>query len=71
MGHLVAGDETYGYKSARHDGPPAPRAMLHAEKLGFSHPANGEAMQLEAPLPEDFSDYLCRLREQFGGDAKA
>ena len=71
LGYPVAGDETYGYKSARHDAPPAPRALLHAEKLSFTHPVSRNCLCLEAPRPEDFSSYLTGLREQFGGNAVA
>ncbi len=71
LGHPVVGDETYGYKPARHDGPPAARAFLHAEKLSFSHPVSGDCLLLEAPLAQDFSHYLGVLREQFSGNAIA
>lgn len=71
MGHPVAGDETYGYKPARLEAPPAPRVLLHAEKLNFTHPASGDLLRIEAPVPDDFSDYLDGLRQQFGGDAIA
>ena len=40
---------------------PVHRQMLHAWRLGVTHPRTGEAMQWEAPLPEDFQavlDYL-------------
>jgi 8-oxo-dGTP pyrophosphatase MutT (NUDIX family) len=30
------------------------RQLLHAWRLGITHPRTGEAMQWEAPLPEDF-----------------
>ena len=69
FGHPVAGDETYGYKPARLKAQPAPRVLLHAAKLHFTHPATGEPLPMEAPLPDDFSDYLDGLRKQFCGDA--
>ncbi|MFP6900362.1 MAG: RluA family pseudouridine synthase, partial [Opitutales bacterium] len=69
MGHVIAGDRTYGYKPARNDAPMASRVMLHAEALGFSHPANGEMVEFKVPIPDDFADYLSGLREQFDGDA--
>ena len=69
MGHVIAGDQTYGYKPARQDAPVAPRVLLHAETLGLAHPANGEPIEFKAPLPDDFEDYLSGLREQFSGDA--
>ena len=48
LGHPVLGDALYGRKTT------APRQMLHAWKLGFTHPATGERIFLKAPLPEDF-----------------
>jgi 23S rRNA pseudouridine1911/1915/1917 synthase len=48
IGHPVAGDSLYGKKIA------APRQMLHAWKLGFTHPRTGERHFFEAPVPDDF-----------------
>jgi 23S rRNA pseudouridine1911/1915/1917 synthase len=53
IGHPVIGDSLYGRKIA------APRQMLHAWKLGFTHPHTNERLFFEAPLPEDFQ----RLQE--------
>jgi len=35
-----------------------PRQALHARLLGFIHPATGEYMEFEAPLPSDFQQLL-------------
>jgi len=48
IGHPVIGDSLYGKKIA------APRQMLHAWKLGFTHPRTSERLFLEAPVPADF-----------------
>ena len=48
LGHPVIGDALYGKKIV------APRQMLHAWKLGFTHPRTGEPMLFEAPIPADF-----------------
>ena len=48
IGHPVIGDSLYGKKVA------APRQMLHAWKLGFTHPCTNERLFFEAPVPEDF-----------------
>jgi RluA family pseudouridine synthase len=48
IGHAIMGDRRYG-------GPAAPRLMLHAARLAFAHPKDGRRVELEAPLPEDFS----------------
>jgi 23S rRNA pseudouridine1911/1915/1917 synthase len=36
---------------------------LHAARLRFFHPRTGEAMDLQAPLPEEFQKLLQILRE--------
>jgi 23S rRNA pseudouridine1911/1915/1917 synthase len=41
----------------------AGRPMLHALRLGFTHPEGGEAMTWEVPPPEDFATVLKKLRE--------
>jgi 23S rRNA pseudouridine1911/1915/1917 synthase len=48
LGHPVIGDSLYGRRVA------APRQMLHAWKLGFTHPRTNERLFLEAPIPQDF-----------------
>ena len=40
----------------------APRVMLHAQKLAFTHPRTGKIRKFEAPLPEDFQAGLAALR---------
>ena len=59
LGCPVVGDAVYGGRPARAFAQAtsytAPRQMLHAFSLGFDHPASGERLTLEAPLPEDFS----------------
>jgi len=70
IGHPVAGDPTYGGTRA----PPSRRAAareallslgrpaLHAARLAFVHPASGEPLAFEAPLPADLAATLERLR---------
>jgi 23S rRNA pseudouridine1911/1915/1917 synthase len=56
IGHPVVGDTTYG--QAR----PAiavARMMLHAYKLGFTHPRSEKFMKFTAPVPEDMEE-LCQ-----------
>ena len=49
IGCPIVGDGAYGAQTSYQ-----PNAiMLHAWKLGFKDPQNGEAVLLEAPLPED------------------
>jgi 23S rRNA pseudouridine1911/1915/1917 synthase len=52
LGHPVLGDSLYGKKAT------APRQMLHAWKLGFTHPRTKKRHYLEAPLPADFQAVL-------------
>lgn len=44
------------------DGSGASRPMLHATRLGFTHPETGEAMMWEVVPPEDFASVLKQLR---------
>ena len=64
VGHPLWGDALYGRGGGqalvrsvpgvllKHD--PAPRQMLHAWHLSFTHPFTGEAMAFTCPPPEDF-----------------
>jgi 23S rRNA pseudouridine1911/1915/1917 synthase len=66
-GHPLLGDPVYG---GRHRHPKGatpelleilqrfPRQALHARRLGLEHPASGEDMQFESPLPADFQELL-------------
>ena len=58
IGHPVAGDPLYGLKH----GVTAPRLMLHACTLVFTHPRTGERMRFTAPLPDEYLDTLQKLR---------
>ncbi len=50
-GHPLLGDAVYGGADARGT---APRQMLHAWKLRFTHPESGKEMTFTCPPPEDF-----------------
>ena len=39
------------------------RQALHAARLGFEHPVTRQAVEFEAPLPDDFASLLAALRE--------
>ncbi|MEM7322008.1 MAG: RluA family pseudouridine synthase [Actinomycetota bacterium] len=57
--HPVSGDERYG-------GEPVAgldRPFLHAAHLGFEHPATGELLTFDAPLPDDLQTVLDNLDE--------
>lgn len=59
--HPVVGDTVYGRARAE---LPAPRQMLHAERLTLTHPRTREAMTFVAPLPADFTALINRLKSQ-------
>jgi len=69
MKHPVAGDETYGGGRDNTIQDPRLRAriralnrqFLHAEKLGFKHPATGEFVKFESALPQGLGDLLGEL----------
>jgi len=70
-GHGLVGDPVYGGR--RKPSPAAlpegaaevvaafPRQALHAAVLGFVHPATGERLRFEAPLPADMAALLAAL----------
>lgn len=58
-GFPVAGDRTHGVVSEAL--PQPPRMALHATKLGFAHPRNGEALTFDSPWPKDIADWIATL----------
>jgi 23S rRNA pseudouridine1911/1915/1917 synthase len=70
IGHPVAGDPVYGgtrtpssrRAAAREALLSLERPALHAARLSFAHPASGERLAFEAPLPPDIEAVLERLR---------
>lgn len=63
LGHALAGDDLYGRTWNPPGGlAPAPRQMLHAAQLGFTHPGTGEAVRFEVPPPQDFREFAEALR---------
>ena len=64
LGHPIVGDTQYG--RARQNVLPGPvpgRQMLHAARLGVTHPRTGAPMIFEAPLPADMAALLDALRK--------
>ena len=53
VGHPVIGDATYGGAETA-----IGRHFLHAASLEFEHPATGERVKFEAPLPDDLATFL-------------
>ena len=56
IGHPVLGDEVYGKPSKWCKGQ-----CLHAKKIGFIHPADGEYYEFDSELPEYFKTALSKL----------
>ena len=71
-GFPIVGDRIYGARGRLPSAPSpallaalrgATRQALHAAELYFVHPALGERVTFEVPLPEDFEGWLSALRE--------
>lgn len=65
LGHPVCGEPVYVINrdgSKFDDRSGAPRLALHATELGFDHPASGERLRWEMPLPKDLGDWLAAAR---------
>ncbi|MCH5146892.1 MAG: RluA family pseudouridine synthase [Clostridiales bacterium] len=60
MGHPVVGDPVYGIKKQKFS---LNGQLLHAWQLQLTHPATGERMTFEAPLPEYFKAVLSKLNK--------
>jgi 23S rRNA pseudouridine1911/1915/1917 synthase len=70
----IVGDPVYGRRRSAHDPvhiyallAPVRRQMLHAWRLEIDHPATGERMAFESPLPEDMERLIEKLE---GGSRK-
>lgn len=49
IGHPVVGDPLFGREGER--------LMLHAWRIGFTHPTEGKPIRFEAPVPPEFPKY--------------
>lgn len=86
MKHPIVGDVLYGaapqlqLESKSHHGvstagdsfllPPLGRNFLHAVRLGFAQPRNGQWIEVLAPLPPELREFLRRLADASGDDPK-
>jgi 23S rRNA pseudouridine1911/1915/1917 synthase len=58
IGHPVEGDPVYAGR-----GPKLfARQALHAWKLAFRHPGNGERVAFESPLPADMRELIAKVK---------
>lgn len=55
IGLPVAGDPVYGRFAG------APRVFLHAARLGFEHPIDGNRLEVDSPLPSDLATVVDAL----------
>lgn len=60
-GHPLVGEKVYS-KNYRGELLPAPRLMLHAQKLAFEHPQTGQRLEFDQPIPADMQAIYAALR---------
>ena len=63
IGHPLAGDDKYGQRAFNKQMKKAglKRLFLHAWKLGITHPATNEALQIEAPIPLPLQTFINKM----------
>jgi len=71
LGHIVLGDDIYGWKPDPRLSQQPQRVMLHAEHLVFEHPITHKTIDLRAPLPADLEAMIAQLRKVAAASAKA
>lgn len=64
IGHPILGDDVYG--PAKCPFPGLQGQTLHAMTIGLVHPSTGEYIEVEAPLPDYFTELLEKLRRSSG-----
>lgn len=65
-GHTLVGEQRYVFGPAQLRPVTFPRHALHAYRLAFQHPGDGRPLRFEAPVPDDFTALLDRLRRSTG-----
>jgi len=63
-GHTLVGEQRYTYGPEVLRPIAFERQALHAHRLAFRHPADGQLLRFEAPLPPDLSALVERLRRR-------
>jgi 23S rRNA pseudouridine1911/1915/1917 synthase len=58
--HPLLGDPIYGFKPGQFPFA-VPRVMLHAARIAIAHPVTGAALEIRAPMPEDFKTAMAAL----------
>lgn len=64
IGHPVVGDPVYGAPRRVEGMPPLDRYFLHAHRIAFRHPATGELVTVESPLPAELQTWLEALERR-------
>ncbi len=59
INHPIVGDEVYGRRRQKYA---TKGQVLHAKRLSFEHPASGEQLEFETPVPEYFVKLIEELR---------
>ena len=62
LGHPILGDSVYGWRPDPRALARPGRVMLHAARVRLTHPRTGKALDLKAPLPQDFKAQIRALR---------
>ena len=63
IGHPVAGDPLYGAPANVPGHPPLGRYFLHSHRITFVRPADGQAVTVVSPLPEELTSWLNGFEE--------
>jgi len=61
IGHPVVGDTLYGAPAHIEGRPALGRYFLHAHRIRFQQPSNGEEIVIESPLPADLAQWMAEL----------
>ena len=61
IGHPVVGDKLYGAPEVVPGTEPLGRYFLHAHRIRFRKPADGEEMQITSPLPPELEGWMACL----------
>jgi 23S rRNA pseudouridine1911/1915/1917 synthase len=64
LGYPVAGDTLYGAPARVEGLPPLGRYFLHAHRIRFGRPSDGEPVTVDSPLPAALEDWMAALAPQ-------
>lgn len=62
IGHPIVGESVYAFRKDYR--LRFKRVALHAKRIEFKHPATGERMAFEAPLPSDMENFLLTINDK-------